>query len=95
MRNCAELLRLLLENGRLEESAMLTIEYIEAVLGKGKDRFKLETSILPQNPSIWLPLNTIDLILLELEAQGQNDAEYKQVRRIRRTSPFLKMPCFC
>ena len=80
LRNPAELLRLLFENGRLEEAALLASEYLEAALGKGKDRLNLNTSLLPLNPSTWVPLNNIDLLLMELEAHSQDDATYKQVR---------------
>lgn len=81
MRNPSGLLRLLLDNGRLEESAQLAIEYAKAILGQGKDRFNIISSMLPQNPTTWLPLNIFDLILLELDNHGKYDAEYKEVRR--------------
>lgn len=80
LKNPSELLRLLLDNGRLEEAAQLAIEYAKAILGQGKDRFNLKSSLLAQNPPTWLPLNAFDLILLELEIHEKDDVEYKEVR---------------
>ena len=80
LRNPSELLRLLFDNGRLEESAQLAIDYAKAVLGHGKDHFNIKYSMLPHVPTTWLPLNIYDLILLELENHGKTDSEYKEVR---------------
>ncbi|KAK6630703.1 hypothetical protein RUM44_002872 [Polyplax serrata] len=80
LKNPSELLRLLLDNGRLEEAAQLAIEYAKAILGQGKDRFNLKSSLLAQNPPTWLPLNAFDLILLELEIHEKDDVEYKELR---------------
>lgn len=95
LRNPAELLRLLSVNGRIEESASLAVEYLEAALGVGKDRLNLNTSLMPQNPSIWVPLNAIDLLLSELETHSQSDIVYKQVSKVMpvMTSP-VKTFCF-
>lgn len=40
--NAAELLRLYLDYDRLEEAALMSVEYIEALLGKGKEYYGLE-----------------------------------------------------
>ncbi|EEB10017.1 conserved hypothetical protein [Pediculus humanus corporis] len=79
LRNPSELLRLLFDNGRLEESAQLAIDYAKAVLGHGKDHFNIKYSMLPHVPTTWLPLNIYDLILLELENHGKTDSEYKEL----------------
>lgn len=81
------MLRLLLAAGRLEEAGELGVEYVAAVLGKGKERFGLDTALLPQHPAVWLPLNTLDLLLLELEAHASEDEIYKEV--------FNDFNCFC
>lgn len=90
LKNPSELLRLLYKNGRLEECAQLAIEYAKAILGQGKDRFNLKTSLLPQNPMTWLPLNLFDLVLLELETHSKFDSEYQEVG----FSPFLTIIFF-
>lgn len=80
LRNPAELLRVLLSAGRLVEATELAKEYVWAVLGRGKEYFGLENSLLATTPPTWLPFQTLDLLLLELEESGEQDREYKQVR---------------
>jgi nuclear pore complex protein Nup160 len=79
-RNPAELLRVLLSAGRLVEATDLAKEYIWAVLGRGKEYFGLEYALLATAPPTWLPFQTLDLLLLELEESSEQDPEYKQVR---------------
>lgn len=81
LRNPAELLRVLLSAGRLVEATELAKEYIWAVLGRGKEYFRLENSLLATAPPTWLPFQTLDLLLLELEESSEQDGEYKQVRK--------------
>ena len=73
-------MRLYVSNGYLEDAAVLTIEFISAVLGHGKEYFGLETSLQANAPPVWLPHNTIDLIMLELKDHAAADQTYKQVR---------------
>jgi nuclear pore complex protein Nup160 len=80
LRNPAELLRVLLSGGRLVEATELAKEYIWAVLGCGKEHFGLENALLATASPTWLPFQTLDLLLLELEESGEQDGEYKQVR---------------
>ena len=42
--NAAELLRLYLDYDLLEEASLLTLEYIDAVMGKGKEYFGLKVT---------------------------------------------------
>ena len=79
-RNPAELLRVLLSSGRLVEAADFAKEYIWAVMGRGKEYFGLEHSLLTTAPPTWLPFQTLDLLLLELKEASEEDGEYKQVR---------------
>jgi len=80
-RNPAELLHILLSSGRLVEAAEFAKEYIWAVMGRGKEYFGLEHSLLTTSPPTWLPFQTLDLLLLELKEASEEDGEYKQVRR--------------
>lgn len=75
-RNAAELLRLILNTGRLLEANALALEYIGAVLGRGKEYFGLETPLVATAPATWLPLNTLELLLLELEHASKTDHMY-------------------
>ncbi|XP_015601122.1 nuclear pore complex protein Nup160 homolog [Cephus cinctus] len=75
-RNPAELLRLILSTGRLLEATELAVDYIKAILGIGKEYFGLETALLPTAPATWLPLNTLELLLLELENASLDDPVY-------------------
>ena len=55
-RNAAELLQLYVNFDLLEEAGELTIEYINAVLGIGKEYFGLKVTVIPQIGNIfWLP----------------------------------------
>lgn len=78
-RNPAELLRMLLSAGRLVEATDLAKEYIWAVLGHGKEYFGLENSLLATASPMWLPFQTLDLLLLELKESSEKDSEYKQL----------------
>ena len=40
----------------------------------------LQNSLNPHNAPVWLPYNTIDVILLELRDHQHDDKVYKQVR---------------
>ncbi|XP_076180163.1 nuclear pore complex protein Nup160 [Ptiloglossa arizonensis] len=72
-RNAAELLRLMLNTGRILEASDLAVEYINAVLGNGKEHFGLETYLTSIAPAVWLPFNTLEVLLYELkEANTKN-----------------------
>ena len=78
LRNPGELMRLYLANGYLEDATLLTIEFVKAVLGSGKEYFGLESSLQANAPPVWLPHNTIDHILVELKYHS-DELIYKQV----------------
>ncbi|CAK9826764.1 Nuclear pore complex protein Nup160 homolog [Anthophora retusa] len=72
-RNAAELLRLMLNTGRILEASDLAVEYIHAVCGNGKESFGLKTHLTSITPPVWLPLNTLEVLLYELkEASKEN-----------------------
>ena len=71
-------MRLYLAHGYLEDASLLTIEYVSAVLGHGREYFGLETGLQSNAPPVWLPHNTIDHIMLELKDHS-GDNTYKQV----------------
>lgn len=77
-RNASELLRLMLNTGRLIEASDLAVDYINAVLGSGKEHFGLETPLVATAPPTWLPLNTIEVLLSELEYLNK-DSTYVEV----------------
>ncbi|KAI4461352.1 nuclear pore complex protein [Holotrichia oblita] len=72
-RNASELLRLYYYNGYLSEAAQLASENILAVLNYGGEYFGYKKSLLPDVPPFCLPVNIIDCLLEELDAQNQND----------------------
>ncbi|KAF7387510.1 hypothetical protein HZH68_013187 [Vespula germanica] len=75
-RNSAELLRLMINTGRVLEASQLAIDYINAVLGSGKEYFGLETSLLATAPPVWLPFNTLEVLLFELKHASEEDLIY-------------------
>ncbi len=70
--NAAELLRLYLTNGYLEDATMLACEFISAILGEGKEYFGLQTSLNANAPPVWLPINTLDQVIMELTFHKAN-----------------------
>ncbi|CAD6237041.1 GSCOCG00002109001-RA-CDS [Cotesia congregata] len=75
-RNAAELLRLILNSGRLLEATDLAVDYINAVLGEGKEYFGLDSPLVMSGPAVWLPFNTFEVLLLELEHASKEDPTY-------------------
>lgn len=66
-RNGAELLKLYLHHGYLEEATALAVDYLKAGMGIGKEAFGLDLPVLQEAPPLWLPLNAIDRLIKELE----------------------------
>lgn len=66
-RNPAELLRLYLMYGDLNEASRLCCDYIAALLGRGREMFGIECSISVSSPPMYLPVNAIDILLHELQ----------------------------
>ncbi|XP_076237550.1 nuclear pore complex protein Nup160 [Calliopsis andreniformis] len=77
-RNAAELLRLMLNTGRILEASDLAVEYINAVLGDGKEHFGLQTPLTSIAPAVWLPLNTLEVLLYELEGASKKNAIFSE-----------------
>ncbi|KAG1673917.1 Nuclear pore complex protein Nup160 [Nymphon striatum] len=66
-RNPAELLRLYLHYGHLSEAAQLSLDYIDAVMGKGKDHFNFENTLDATGPAVWLPYTALSQLLATLK----------------------------
>lgn len=78
-RNAAELLRLMLNTGRILEASDLAVEYINAVLGNGKEHFGLETYLTSIAPAVWLPFNTLEVLLYELKEANTKNTIFSEV----------------
>lgn len=65
--NSSELLRLYLQHGYLEEASDLACEYLNAALGVGREDFSIEAPLHAMSPPLCMPLDTIDILLLELK----------------------------
>ncbi|XP_031781564.1 nuclear pore complex protein Nup160 homolog isoform X7 [Nasonia vitripennis] len=81
-RNPAELLRLMILMGRLEEAAYFSIEYIKGHLGKGTEYFGLKTPLIATGPSVCLPCNILEILLIELEHASKEDEAYKEIHKL-------------
>ncbi|XP_058790727.1 nuclear pore complex protein Nup160 homolog isoform X2 [Phymastichus coffea] len=79
-KNAPEFLRLLIQMGRLDEAAYFSIKYIQAILGKGKAYFGLESSLSVTTFSTFFPFNYIEILLLELEYASRTENSYIMVR---------------
>lgn len=75
--NPAELLRLYLVHGYLQDASKLTCEYVSAVLGHGKEYFGINAGLHGSGSPVWLPHNLIDQLLLELRENSQDPAYHK------------------
>ncbi|EFN74716.1 Nuclear pore complex protein Nup160-like protein [Camponotus floridanus] len=84
-RNASELLRLMLNTGRLVEASELAVDYINAALGSGKEHFGFETPLVATAPSTWLPLNTIEVLLNELEYLSKDSTYIESYDRLNST----------
>ncbi len=84
-RNPSELLRLLHAHGLLEDAANLAVEYISAVLGDGKEYFGLSSSLNAHSSPVWLPVNAIEQLLMELRLNADVDVVYSKVQYLAQT----------
>ena len=77
----AELLRLLVNYGRLEDAVTLAMEFIWGVMGQGKEHFGPIVNVLDSTKvaTTWLPHNTLRLLLGEL--QNIQEPDYLEVRK--------------
>lgn len=78
-RDAAELLRLYLMYGRLEDATDLSTEYIDAVLGKGREYFGLREALHATSSPVWLPHSTFDRLLAVLRSSEEYKGCYSQL----------------
>lgn len=64
----------MLNTGRLVEASDLAVDYINAVLGSGQEHFDLKMPLVVTAPPTWLPLNTIEVLLNELQHLSKDSA---------------------
>ncbi|CAH1395818.1 unnamed protein product [Nezara viridula] len=78
-RNSSELLRLFVQHGYLEEAEELACEYLNAALGIGREHFSIDFPLHLSSPPLCLPLQTIDILLLELKHYNIGDRLQKKL----------------
>nr|XP_018896125.1 PREDICTED: nuclear pore complex protein Nup160 homolog [Bemisia tabaci] len=74
-RNASELLRLYLNYGDLKQASTLACDLLLAALGCGTEHFSLAGPLVVASPSLCLPIETIDLLLLELSHHNKDEAK--------------------
>jgi len=70
--NPAELLHLYICYDMVSEATELSLGYIDAVLGHGKEQFGLNTALHATTPPVWLPYTAFDQILKPLRSNQDN-----------------------
>lgn len=73
-----ELLNLYIKHGRLVEASDLAKEYISAMMQTGGEYFGLKHAIHSTTPAMCFPVNTIDILLHNLNLNAAHDQEYKE-----------------
>ncbi|XP_068081353.1 nuclear pore complex protein Nup160 [Anabrus simplex] len=86
--NSAELLREYLAAGRLEEASHLAQQLMWATLGRSKEEFGLTSSLAPGEPYVYVPLHTIDRLVMELRIAAEESPQtyselLKEVEKVR------------
>lgn len=61
--NPSGLLRIYLQYDYIEYAVLLIIEYIDAIIGHGKEYFGLKNALHVTSPSVWLPFTSIDHVM--------------------------------
>ncbi|XP_077499915.1 nuclear pore complex protein Nup160 [Amblyomma americanum] len=79
LRDAPELLRLLIAYRRFEEATDVSVEYIDAVLGNGKEYFGLSTALHASSPPVWLPHTTFDRLLVVLKSMPQTESQHQKL----------------
>ncbi|XP_077979037.1 nuclear pore complex protein Nup160-like [Glandiceps talaboti] len=78
-KNTPELLQLYINFDLLEEATNLALEFIDAVLGKGKEHFGLKSCLQgSQASNMWLPYTAIDQLLYILK-ESKGDPHFQQL----------------
>lgn len=80
-RNATELLRLYVLHGRLIEATELAVEYIQAMMSTGGEYFGLKNALHGTLPPLCFPVNTVDMLLYNLELNKTQDKEYDECWR--------------
>ena len=62
---------------------MLTCEYLEALLGNGKEYFGLSSAVNATAPPVWAPINAIQQVVAELENVASANEAYAKVRHAK------------
>ncbi|XP_066602662.1 nuclear pore complex protein Nup160 homolog [Prorops nasuta] len=73
-RNAAELLRIMLKAGRILEASEFAVDYVKSVLGTGKNNSSIENILVATAPPVCLPINTLEVLLFELECASKEDS---------------------
>lgn len=71
--NPPELLHLYLCYDMVLEASQLSIKYIDAVLGTGKEYLGLNTALHATTPPVWLPYTSFDQLLAALRSNFENE----------------------
>jgi len=79
--NPAELLHLYICFDMVREATDLSVNYIDAVLGNGKELFGLNTALHATTPPVWLPYTAFDQLLKPLR-DNQNNNELAELCQI-------------
>ena len=79
MRNAGELINVYHQSGLLEDAALVAVELVDAMLGRGKEYFGLPKDPLQSGSPVWLPYTVLDRLLLELDAHANADDVYLKV----------------
>lgn len=69
------MLRLFQNSGRFEEVVDVAVEYMQAALGVGKEYYGFRYSVLPTSPAFCLPIRNIDLLIRQLKAINEQNAD--------------------
>ncbi|CAB4007104.1 Hypothetical predicted protein [Paramuricea clavata] len=67
MANPAELLQLLINFDLLQEATALALEYLNAVMGHGKEYFGIEETLAGSSSPVWFPYVALDQLLAALD----------------------------
>ena len=77
-RNSAELLRLYVSHGKLEDAVRLSCEYIDGLLGVATNQVGLANPLQANAAPVWMPYTALDKLLLELK-EVQSNSYFKQL----------------
>ncbi|CAN8010772.1 unnamed protein product [Ixodes pacificus] len=79
VRDPAELLRLYMTYGKLEDATDLAVEYVDATLRMGKEYFGLPNALHSTAPPVWLPHAVFDRLLVLLKTSGKMEEQHRRL----------------